>query len=128
MSNPKERHYWSQLRAALTAGQWRSPCPAKAPNGTLLPWSELFRKFNKHCKGFRDVAEVASHTHTLGSLLATDADDEDVIGNTMRPPLDVGDECILNQERLHEASVSYEALKGLEHSNVRSSVHAIVSI
>ena len=56
----KDKHYWSQLRGALTAGQWSSNFPAKAPNGSALTWSELFRKFNKHCHGFRDITEVAS--------------------------------------------------------------------
>ncbi|KAF9444615.1 TPR-like protein [Macrolepiota fuliginosa MF-IS2] len=117
MSNPKERHYWTQLRAALTAGQWRSSFPAKAPNGTLLPWSELFRKFNKHCKGFRGVAEVALQTRILGSYLATEIDDEDVTGNTMRPPLDLGDECIVGPEGSEDTLAGYESLKGLESSN-----------
>lgn len=119
MSNPKERHYWSQLRTALTAGQWGSSFPAKAPNGAPIPWSELFRKFNKHCKGFRDVAEVASQTQILGTLLATDIEDEDVIGNTVRPPLFVENESILLEERTEGALAGYELLKGLESSNVR---------
>src|SRR5260370_21435770 len=75
----KERHYWTQLRAALTAGQWCSPSPAKSTKGDFLSWPELFRKFNKHCVGYKDVAEVASQTHALAKiLLETHSDDEDV--------------------------------------------------
>lgn len=122
MSNPKERHYWTQLRSALTAGQWRSPTPAKAPNGALLPWSELFRKFNKHCKGFKEVADVAEMTRVLGSFVAKDRmEDEDVTGNGMRLPLDAGEECLLDAGR--EMNVNYERLKSLPESNVSFFLH-----
>ncbi|KXN92633.1 Putative cargo-transport protein ypp1 [Leucoagaricus sp. SymC.cos] len=117
MSNLKERHYWSQLRAALTAGQWRSTSPAKAPNSIPLSWSELFRKFNKHCRGFKDVAEVASQTQILGSLLAADHDDEDVMGNSVAPPLAAGNECLVPPERADGLLASYDILKGLEPSD-----------
>jgi len=117
MSNLKERHYWSQLRAALIAGQWCSSSPAKTPNGTPLPWPELFRKFNKHCRGSQDFAELAFHTRTLGALLAT-AIDEDVIGNHIQPPLDVGNECIIPLGRAEEISVNFEKLKSMQVSNV----------
>ena len=119
MSNPKERHYWTQLRAALTAGQWSSPHPAKAPNGVPLPWSELFRKFNKHCKGYSDVVEVASQTHALSLLLSANTRNEDQ-DEPVKPeeyPLDLGNECILPEERMEEARQGYEALKKLESSN-----------
>jgi len=118
MSSPKERYYWLQLRAALVAGQWCSSSPAKTPNGTPLPWPELFRKFNKHCRGSHDFAELAFHTKTLGALLVT-ATDEDVIGNHIQPPLDVGDECILPLGRAEEISVNFEKLKSMQTSNVR---------
>ncbi|KAG7085583.1 hypothetical protein E1B28_003136 [Marasmius oreades] len=119
MSTPKERHYWTQLRAALTAGQWTSPQPAKAPNGSPLPWSELFRKFNKHCKGYSDVAEVASQTHVLSLLLSANSKDEDQDQpvKSEEYPLDLGDECILPSERIQEATNGYEILKKLESSN-----------
>src|SRR6266567_2713700 len=69
MSTPKERHYWSQLRSVLTAGQWETPFPAKAPNGTPLSWPELFRKFNKHCRGYGDVSEVGRQVQALALLI-----------------------------------------------------------
>jgi len=75
--SPKERHYWTQLRAALTAGQWCSAFPAKSPNGEIISWPELFRKFNKHCVGYKDIAEVACHTHALAKLLLEMHSDED---------------------------------------------------
>lgn len=118
MSTAKERHYWAQLRAALSAGQWLSTFPVKAPNGVALPWSELIRKFNKHCKGFRHVAEVAAQTQLLASLLSTGMDDGDVHGNTLRPPLDLGDECVIARGKVEAALVGYEVLRSLEPDNV----------
>jgi hypothetical protein len=123
----KDKYYWSQLRAALTAGQWAAQFPAKAPNGTALSWSELFRKFNKHCTGYKDVAEVASQTHALALLLAANSKDQDVD----QPPktgeysLELADECVLPEERVAEATACYEALKKLESSNfdVRVEMH-----
>ncbi|KAJ7074707.1 hypothetical protein C8F01DRAFT_1101566 [Mycena amicta] len=115
----KDKYYWSQLRAALAAGEWASQYPAKAPNGTVLSWSELFRKFNKHCIGFKDVAEVASQTQALSLLLASNSKDQD----RDDPPetggyaLGLGKECTLPEERIPEAAAAYEALKKLESSN-----------
>jgi hypothetical protein len=119
MSNAKERHYWAQLRAALSAGQWLAAFPAKAPNGVAIPWPELLRKFNKHCKGARHVAEVAAQTEHLATLLSTGLDDEDAHGNTLLPPLDLGAECVLARDNVETALVGYEALRGLEPDNVR---------
>jgi hypothetical protein len=139
MSNPRERHYWAQLRSALTAGQWRSPYPARAYKGEPLSWSELFRKFNKHCKGFQDFSEVAAQTHALSLLVGARFvdDDEDDERNTVpdlaadaesvvgekdegrkRGVLDLGGECILPEERKQEAMSVYEVLKSLDSSNL----------
>ncbi|KAJ7641510.1 hypothetical protein FB45DRAFT_825779 [Roridomyces roridus] len=111
----KDKYYWSQLRAALTAGEWAAQFPAKAPNGTALSWSELFRKFNKHCSGYRDVAEVASQTHALALLLAANSKDQDI--DSAEFPLELTNECMLPEERLAEATQGYEVLKKLESSN-----------
>lgn len=137
MSNPKERHYWAQLRSALTAGQWRSSHPARAPNGALLSWSELFRKFNKHCKGFQDVAEVAAQTRSLALLVGAryvdddedadmdgipdnEVDNEAMVGEKeegwRRGTLALGDECVLPEERVEEATSGYEVLNSPESS------------
>ncbi|KAJ7764907.1 hypothetical protein B0H16DRAFT_1526168 [Mycena metata] len=115
----KDKYYWSQLRAALTAGQWASQFPAKAPNGTALSWSELFRKFNKHCTGYKDVAEVASQTHALALLLAANSKDQDndTPARSGEFVLDLADECVLPEERVAEATACYEALKKIESSN-----------
>lgn len=117
--NPKDKYYWTQLRAALTAGQWTSQFPAKALNGTALSWSELFRKFNKHCRGFKDVTEVASQTHALALLLASNSEDgdQDDSRKDVEFPLDLGDECTLPQERIDEAAAGYDILKSMESSN-----------
>ncbi|KAJ7235094.1 hypothetical protein B0H12DRAFT_1238874 [Mycena haematopus] len=115
----KDKYYWSQLRAALTAGQWSTQFPAKDPKGTPLSWSELFRKFNKHCLGYKDVAEVASQTHALALLLSANSKDQEID----KPPktgefsLELGDECMLPEERVMEAKTCYETLKKLESSN-----------
>ncbi|KAJ7086395.1 hypothetical protein B0H15DRAFT_347574 [Mycena belliarum] len=116
----KDKYYWSQLRTALTAGQWAAPFPAKTPNGTALSWSELFRKFNKHCTGYKDVAEVASQTHALALLLAANSNkdkDIDVPPKTGEFALELGSECTLPEERVAEATECYDALKKLESSN-----------
>ena len=75
----KDKYYWSQLRTSLSAGSWLSPSPAKSPKAEPLPWSELFRKFNKHCRGFEDVAKVAEQNVHLAQVLIRDkgAKDED---------------------------------------------------
>jgi hypothetical protein len=119
MSKPKDKHYWTQLRAALTAGQWAVRLPAKTPNGTPLTWSELFRKFNKHCRGYQDVSEVASQTHVLALLFASTSKGEDRgdSGKVIDFPLDLGDECLLPEERIGEANMGYDVLRKLESSN-----------
>jgi hypothetical protein len=120
----KERHYWAQLRSALAAGQWSSEYPAKAPNAALLSWPELFRKFNKHCKGFNDVAEVALHTHALADLLAANSinDDQDDPPKSGEYQLDLGNDCLLPDDLIDEATRRYNLLKGLNVSNFDVSV------
>lgn len=123
----KDKYYWGQLRGALTAGQWSSSFPAKAPNGSALSWSELFRKFNKHCPGYRDVTEVASQNHALALLLASNYkdEDEDDGGKPGEYALDLGDEGTLPEERITEARKGYEILKKLESSNFDVSLHSV---
>ena len=116
MAHAKDTHYWTQLRSVLTAGQWDEPLPAKAPKGKSLPWSELLRKFNKHCKGFSDVAEIASQTQALSLLLGaySHGDDGNDGSDTDHELLALGDECLLPEERVDEAGVGYEILKNLK--------------
>ncbi|KAF9530120.1 hypothetical protein CPB83DRAFT_201136 [Crepidotus variabilis] len=128
MSSPKERHYWTQLRAALSAGNWRSDNPAKAPNGASLSWPELFRKFNKHCKGFQDVADVASHTRELAKFLSENYPDDDEDGEGLegqsgglgetqkRGKLGIEGEAVLASRSVEKASQGYIALKELQSS------------
>ncbi|KAG6840608.1 hypothetical protein C0991_005556 [Blastosporella zonata] len=120
----KDRHYWAQLRLALTSGQWSSKYPAKAPDGTALPWSELLRKFNKHCRGFQDVAQVASYTQALALLLSantTDEDEDDApVDEAFEYPVELGSECVLPEERIEEARTCYDALASLQSSNFDS--------
>ncbi|ORY34198.1 hypothetical protein BCR39DRAFT_516718 [Naematelia encephala] len=51
MSNPKAVHYHAALTSALLRGAWAEPTPGTAPNGTLLSWGELVRKWGKHTGG-----------------------------------------------------------------------------
>jgi hypothetical protein len=115
----KDRHYWAQLRGALAAGQWSSHYPAKAFNGAPLSWSELFRKFNKHCSGFNDVAEVASQTQALARLLSAklDSDDQDGPPKSGEYKLDLDSECLLLDELIDEATRRYNSLKDMKASN-----------
>lgn len=121
MAHGKDRHYWTQLRAALTAGAWASSAPAKTHNGFFLSWSELLRKFNKHCAGFQDVAEIASQTQALSIWLSANAADEDQLGSEPDGQLRLASECMLLPERVQEAAAGYDALKQLKstRSDVR---------
>ncbi|RDB21856.1 hypothetical protein Hypma_010861 [Hypsizygus marmoreus] len=119
LESQKERYYWTQLRRTLAEGQWSAQYPAKTPNGIALSWSELFRKFNKHCKGFQDVTQVASQTQAIARLLAANHkdEDEDDTPQGVVYPLDLGKECTLPLEQIEEAKGGYEVLKNLKTSN-----------
>lgn len=120
MAHAKDKYYWAQLRAALTAGQWSSPSPGRAQNGSPLSWLHVLRKFNKHCKGFQDVAEVASQTQALFLLLGADTEDVDQLGLEDDDKLVLGDECLLPLERIEEARGGYEILRSLDSKNFDS--------
>jgi len=121
MALAKDRHYWSQLRSALTASEWSSPIPAKTPKGIALSWSELFRKFNKHVKGFTEVTQIASQTRVLALLLDADSRETSLEGSRSNGHLALGDECTLLEEHVPEAREGLEVLMKLETSklNVR---------
>ncbi|KAG1824753.1 uncharacterized protein BJ212DRAFT_1322207 [Suillus subaureus] len=126
MAHAKDKYYWAQLRAALTAGQWSSPSPGTARNnGSPLSWFHVLRKFNKHCKGFQDVAEVASQTQALFLLLGADTEDVDKLGLENDDELVLGDECLLPLERIEEARGGYEILRSLDSKNFDSLQHAL---
>uniref|UniRef100_D8Q7D9 Uncharacterized protein n=1 Tax=Schizophyllum commune (strain H4-8 / FGSC 9210) TaxID=578458 RepID=D8Q7D9_SCHCM len=126
MALAKDKHYWGQLRAALTAGHWDSQLPAKAPNATPLSWSELFRKFNKHCTGHVDVAEVASQTHALALLLFVTKKQEITERTSVPPlPIDTNGECVLPEERRDEAKQGFDVLKNLRSQNTNMMNHAL---
>lgn len=114
MAHSKDRHYWSQLRSALTAGLWASPTPAKTPKGQGLSWHELLRKFKKHVHGHDEVASVASQTQILALSLGKD------VGNSPsnKSPLDLGGESILPEDRRGDANAGLKTLKTLEKSNL----------
>ncbi len=129
MTAAKDRHYWIQLRIALTGGQWDAPSPGKAPNAARLSWSELLRKFNKHCIGHADIAELVSQTQALSLLLAANASDQSLDGNdvTSKCPLALCQEFILAEERVSEALAGYNVLKGLDSSNTDVSWNSLVA-
>ncbi|OSX62812.1 hypothetical protein POSPLADRAFT_1065909 [Postia placenta MAD-698-R-SB12] len=113
MAQTKDHHYWKQLRETLTGGRWDHAFPAKTPKGAALSWLELLRKFNKHCVGHTHVSELASQTQALSLLLSANSG---LDANLAEPqgPLILGDECVLPEERLVEATAGYNALKSLE--------------
>ncbi|KAG9312488.1 hypothetical protein JVU11DRAFT_6875 [Chiua virens] len=121
----KDRYYWTQLRAALNAGVWASSAPAKAPHGKFLTWSELIRKFNKHCIGFQEVAEIASQTQALSIWLSANAVDDDQLGSEPDDQLCLASECMLLPERVQEATAGYETLKKLQSTRSDSLLFAL---
>jgi len=116
----KDQYYWTQLRRALQEGQWLNPCPSKDIKGYTLSWPELFRKFNKHCKGFYDIAEIANQTRAHAALLAAGSTDEDQDDQPLTGvyPLELGNECILPEERFADAKAGYDILKELQSSHL----------
>ncbi|THH06231.1 hypothetical protein EW145_g4227 [Phellinidium pouzarii] len=119
MTDFKEKHYWTQVQAALLAGHWDSLEPGKTPNGSFLSWSELFRKAKKHSKQ-SDVPEAASQTHYLSLLLSSTAQiSKELDGSEIVEidPFSLGNECILVEERREEVQKAYEALQLLKSSD-----------
>ena len=113
MAHSKDRHYWSQLRLALTAGLWSSPTPAKTPKGQGLSWHELLRKFKKHVHGHDELASVASQTQLLALSLGKNVENS----SSNQSPLDLGNESILPEDRRIDANAGLMTLKTLEKSN-----------
>jgi hypothetical protein len=120
----KLSHYWMQLRAALTAGSWGSPTPAKAFNGAHISWTELLRKFNKHCHGYTDVSETANQIQALSLLIAGGPTDSELDGDERYDgeSLALGTEGVVPGEHADEAQTGFEVLKGLEPEHSRSDV------
>lgn len=115
MALSKDKHYWTQLRTAITAGQWDSDSPGKDPNGSTLNWANLLRKFNKHCHGQNEFAEVVSQTQNICLQLAAGRQ-KLAIDGTQRPqtnPLDLGDDTILPEERQQEGLAGYDVLNAI---------------
>ncbi|RPD58162.1 hypothetical protein L227DRAFT_594388 [Lentinus tigrinus ALCF2SS1-6] len=125
MAQSKPQHYWRQLRSVLTAGLWDARTPAKDTHGRPVSWSDLLRKFHKHCPGHPDVAELASQTQALSLLLSANCDGLD--GNNVSPQgvLVLGEECMLPDERIEEAMAGYATLKQLDASRSDSTKAAL---
>jgi len=115
MALTKDKHYWTQLRTAITAGQWDSNFPGKDLKGSTLNWANLLRKFNKHCPGQNEFAEVVSQTHHLVLQLAAGQQkpDSDSSQRSQTSPLDSGDDTILPEERQREGRAGYDALHAI---------------
>ena len=130
MAQTKDKYYWLQLRTALTGGFWGSSTPAKAHNGSPISWLNLLRKFNKHCHGFKDVAELASQTQALALLIAGGTSDSDLDGDAQSAagPFAMNEECTVAPGRTEEVQAGYDKLKSLEsdspNSDVRASSHS----
>lgn len=114
MAHSKDRHYWSQLRLALTAGLWSSPTPAKTPKGLGLSWHELLRKFKKHVHGHDELASVALQTQLLALSLGKNVESS----SSNQSPLDLGSESILPEDRRIDANAGLMTLKTLAKSNL----------
>ena len=115
MALTKDKHYWTQLRTAITAGRWDSDFPGKDPSGTTLNWANLLRKFNKHCHGQNEFAEVVSQTHHLCLQLSAGRQ-KSAIDDTQRTqtsPLDPGDDTVLPEERHQEGQTGYDVLNAV---------------
>jgi hypothetical protein len=125
----KHKHYWTQLRAALTAGSWGSSTPAKAFNGAHISWTELLRKFNKHCHGYPDVSETANQLQALSLLVAGGPTDSELDGDERydEGSLALGTEGVLPGEHVDEAQIGFEVLKGLESEHSTSDVRLQLS-
>ena len=115
MALTKDKHYWTQLRTVITAGQWDSELPGKDQKGYTLNWANLLRKFNKHCPGQNEFAEVVSQTHHLYLQLAASQRKPaiDCSQRSQTSPLDLGDEIILPEERQQEGQAGYDVLKAI---------------
>jgi hypothetical protein len=122
MAQTKDQHYWTQLRAALTGGSWGSPTPAKNFKGAPISWTELLRKFNKHCHGHPDVSEIANRTQALALLVAGIPTDDELDGDDQfgEDTLALGAESVVVGEHADEARVGFEALKNIESAHVDS--------
>ncbi|KAH9933971.1 uncharacterized protein BXZ73DRAFT_46077 [Epithele typhae] len=116
MAQVKPQHYWRQLRSVLTAGQWDASMPAKDYHGRLVSWSDLLRKFHKHCPGHNEVAELASQTQALSLLLSANAEGLDGNEPGEYGVLVLEEECLLAEERIEEAMTGYNTLKQLDAS------------
>jgi len=115
MALTKDKHYWTQLRTVITAGQWGSDSPGRDPKGKALNWADLLRKFNKHCPGHNEFAEVVSQTHHLHLQLAA-SQQKSAIGGSKRiqtSPLGLCDDTILPEERQQEGQVGYDVLNAI---------------
>jgi hypothetical protein len=134
MAYPKDKHYWTQLRTALTGGSWGSSSPAKAFNGASITWTELLRKFDKHCRGYIDVSVIANQTQALALLVAGGPNDDELDGNEqyIEGSLTLGTESVVAEEHANEARVGFEALRSLEsehaNSDVRPQPFALLSL
>ncbi len=124
MAQTKDKYYWSQLRAALTGGSWGSSTPAKNFKGYPISWTELLRKFNKHCHGYIEVSEVANRTQALALLVAGIPTDSELDGDEKsgEDSLALGTESVVVGEHADEARAGFEALKDLESEHANSDV------
>ena len=115
MALTKDKHYWTQLRTVITAGQWDSDVLGKDLKGFTLNWANLLRKFNKHCPGQNEFAEVISQTHHLYLQLAAGQRKSTVYSSqpSLTSPLDLGNGTILPEERQREGQAGYDVLKAI---------------
>jgi hypothetical protein len=83
--------------------------------GNTLNWANLLRKFNKHCPGQNEFAEVVSQTHHLYLQLAASQQNRLLmaLNASQTSPLDLGDDAILPEERQQEGQAGYDVLNAI---------------
>ena len=128
MALSRDKHYWTQLRTAITAGQWSSDSLGKDSKGKTMNWENLLRKFKKHCPGQNEFAEVVSQTQHLHLQLSAGQQKSAIDGSqrSLASPLDLGDEAILPEERQQEGQVGYDVLSAIPSPSEVSSVKSLV--
>lgn len=129
----KSTHYQSQLLQSLASGPWLAPNPGRTPSGSReLAWSELVRKWGKHCGNSavgqegEVLAEIAKGTQVLGSALASISPSTSASqSNHLHWKLQLEDECIVpdSSPRYAEVSSAYEKLKGIKSSSDVRTIH-----
>ncbi|KIY62652.1 hypothetical protein CYLTODRAFT_426757 [Cylindrobasidium torrendii FP15055 ss-10] len=120
----KPAHYLLQVQLVLTSGTFtdENAFPAKDAKGYPISWTELLRKFDKHCTGehYAGIGLVARSVWQLSRAIAASEGDGPTEGEQETLyKLDPGATCILHGEkRKEQAREAYESIKKLPKSDI----------